>query len=186
MTWTVGFRLLTMGDLPDVVRWQQAEHVAKWFDGPTDVAQAEARYGDRLRGAHPTRMYAIQLRLVADGRPVWRDVGYIQAYRLGQVPWVVSGVASADTVGIDYLIGEADVVGRGVGSAMLEAFIGQVIPVDFPDAPAVVAAPNHRNRASRALLLKAGFVEGLWVDEPRRDATVNTVVVYTRRLTGAG
>ena len=49
----------------------------------------------------------------------------------------------------------------------------------FPDAPVFFAAPDHRNAASRRVLAKAGFVEGLWFDEPGHDGGVDTVVGCT-------
>ena len=39
----------------------------------------------------------------------------------------------------------------------------------FPDAPAYFAAPDHRNERSLRMLDKAGFVRGLWFDEPEPD-----------------
>jgi aminoglycoside 6'-N-acetyltransferase len=57
----------------------------------------------------------------------------------------------------------------------------------FPDATAYFAAPDHRNASSLRVLAKAGFVEGLWFDEPQRDGRVDTVVGCTldvRRVLG--
>lgn len=173
-----GFRLMTPLDLPALLTWQSSPAAAPWFSAPTDLADAEARYGARLRGEHPTRMYVAQL---ADTE-LWRDVGYVQAYRLGTVPWVVSDHYPADAVGLDYLIGSPDLLGRGVGTVMLRAFLEDVIPADFPDASLIVSAPNHRNTASRRLLTRLGFTEGMWIDEPASPGRMaETVVVHTLR-----
>ena len=41
------------------------------------------------------------------------------------------------------------------------------------------AAPDHRNTASLRCLAKAGFVEGIWFDEPQNDGSTATVVGCT-------
>lgn len=185
----IGFRLMTPADLPALIGWQRTPAAAPWFSAPADLAEAEARYGGRLRGEHPTRMYVVQLAAGQRGGGTWRDVGFLQAYRLGEVPWVVADVADPEAVGLDFLIGVPELIGQGVGTAMIGAFLATVVPVDFPGAPAAVSAPSHRNLASRRVLAANGFTEGLWVDEPGgaagpggRARTADTLVVCTRRL----
>ena len=83
-----------------------------------------------------------------------------------------------DAIGVDYAIGELDWVNRGVGLRMLRQWF-PVARSGYPDATTYFAAPDHRNLASRRLLLKAGFVEGTWFDEPQPDGTTATLVGHS-------
>jgi len=173
----IGFRVLTWADLPLVQRWQSAEQAQPWFGPPRSLPEIEATFGPRLRGGSPVRMLVAQL---GEGTG-WRDVGYLQAYRVGDVADAVERVAGAGAVGIDYVIAPAE-SGRGVGTAVVTTFVDEIVPVLFPGASRVVAAPHHRNLASLRLLEKAGFTQGWWVDVPGTgDEPVQTVVVCERR-----
>jgi aminoglycoside 6'-N-acetyltransferase len=46
----------------------------------------------------------------------------------------------------------------------------------YPDALEFFAAPDHRNAASRRLLAKLGFSEGMWFDVPNALGGADTVV----------
>ena len=69
---TVTVRAMTQGDLPDVVRWRQADHVRRWWrqdEAPTAESIAD-RYGPRIDGTSPTRMWV--------GEVNGRAVGFVQ------------------------------------------------------------------------------------------------------------
>jgi 4-hydroxy-tetrahydrodipicolinate reductase len=86
-------------------------------------------------------------------------------------------------VGIDYVLGEDDLVGRGIGTALIREFIRQVVRPTHPRATHVVARPDHRNRRSIRALEKNGFVQGLWVDTlPRPGEPPVTEIVCTLDL----
>ncbi|WP_030485133.1 GNAT family N-acetyltransferase [Nocardioides aequoreus] len=84
-----------------------------------------------------------------------RSVGYAQDYPLG------SGV-----IGFDYLLGEPAYVGRGLGTSLLWVYLRDVVVPAYDGVRELVAAPDHRNAASRRVLRKVGATEGLWTDEP--------------------
>jgi aminoglycoside 6'-N-acetyltransferase len=164
-------RAMSRGDLPDVVRWRAAEHVRTWFTpGAPTVEYVEAKYGERIDGMSPTRMWVVEVN--------GRSVGFVQDYRIGDYPdYAVLG-PDPEAVGVDYLIGEPAWVGRGLGPRMLSAWMRRA-RARFPAATSFFAAPDHRNAASRRILGKAGFTEGLWFDEPQDDGTVTTHVGHT-------
>ena len=143
-----------------MVRWQAAPHVARWWTHEArDVAVAERHYGPALDGTGPDPGVGGR----GDGRPV----GMVQDYRIGDHPECALLTARPEAVGFDYLLGEADLVGRGVGTRMLWRFLRDVVVRAIPARRAYFAAPDHRNAASLRVLDKLGFTRGLWFDEPQ-------------------
>ena len=91
---------MTEGDLPDVARWVNTPHVAKWWD-----EQPHARAGRRLlRAGHPRRGRRC-------GYWIWevngRSVGFCQDYRIADHPEYALLCGRPDAIGFDYVIGEA-------------------------------------------------------------------------------
>jgi len=168
-------RALDRSEFPLLMRWLAAPHVGRWFRRPADAAAVEAKYGPRVDGTAPIRMCLI---LVA-GEPV----GLIQGYRLADYPiWAGAlGLDEPNAGGIDYLIGEPEMCGRGVGSAAIRAFTARLFDAD-PQLSAVVAVPQCDNVASRRALEKAGYS---LVDERRVDsddpADVGPSAIYSAR-----
>ena len=169
---TVSLRPMTRGDLPAMARWRSAPHVQKWFgaDGESDLASVTDHYGPRIDGASPTRMWVVE----ANGR----SVGWVQDYRLRDHPDYAVLTPDPEAVGVDYAIGEPAFTGRGVGTAMLRAWLRSARE-RYPDVTTYWSAPDHRNAASLRVLAKVGFEQGAWFDEPQRDGSVATVVGCT-------
>ena len=165
----VALRPMTRGDLGDVTRWRQSEHVSRWWTavGESTPEAVEARYGPRIDGLTPTRMWVVEVN--------GRSVGFIQDYRIGDYPEYALLAPDPEAIGIDYAIGELAWVGRGLGVRLLWAWMLRARH-RFPEATTYFAAPDHRNGASLRILAKAGFTAGLWFDEPRPDGTADTMV----------
>jgi aminoglycoside 6'-N-acetyltransferase len=84
--------------------------------------------------------------------------------------------------GIDYLIGEANQCGRGVGSAAIASFTPRLFPW-YPDVEVIMAAPQADNHASRRALEKAGFTlleERQLNSEDPSDAGPRAIYALTR------
>ena len=176
----VALRAMTRGDLPDVVRWRAQPHVLAWFaeDGPPDLGAVTDKYGARIDGMAPVRMWVAEVN--------GRSIGFVQDYRVRDVPDFPLLVAEPDAIGVDYVIGEPEWVGRGLGTRVLWAWMVRARH-RFPDAATYFAAPDHRNERSLRMLDKAGFRRGTWFDEPRSDGSTATVVGCTldvRRVLG--
>jgi aminoglycoside 6'-N-acetyltransferase len=155
----VDFRPMTHDDLPAYVDWQHAPHARQWFHaGRMDITEAKRRYGPRIDGDVPTRMWVARI----DGR----DVGMVQDYRVGDHADYAEKTGDPEAAAFDYLIGDPDLVGRGIGTRMIGWFLVDRLRPAYPDAPRFLASPDHRNRASLRLLEKLGFQQGLWIDEP--------------------
>lgn len=154
-------RPMTMGDFPDVVRWVNAPHVARWWDRRRSPEQVAAHYGPAVRGEESTRMWVWEVN--------GRSVGFAQDYRIADYPDYALLCRHAGAVGFDYAIGEPAYVGRGLGTGLLWVLLRDIVVPGHPGATELFAAPDHRNAASLRVLAKLGAVQGLWFDEPGDD-----------------
>jgi aminoglycoside 6'-N-acetyltransferase len=143
---------MSRDDLPLLHSWLLQPHVTAWWrDVPAGFATVEAEYGPCIDGDDPTELFAIEY----DGRPV----GMIQRYLIADEPewWPVFDEICdvSNAAGIDYLIGEPDAVGRGVGSAVIAAFSPLVF--DWRPVDSIVVTVQQANVASWRILEKAGY-----------------------------
>ena len=147
----IGFRRMTMDDLPLVAHWLQMPHVLEWWWGgvaPSYEAVVE-KYGSRIRGEEPTDPY-----LILSGE---RPIGYIQTYMIRDYPEYAAVVdTDADTAGVDLFIGEAAYLHRGLGSPILRAFLRGIV-FGAGDAMSCVIDPSEANRIAIRAYEKAGF-----------------------------
>lgn len=148
----VTFRRLTDSDLPTMHGWLNEPGVVRWWEGDDVSWEAVVRdYGST--SADSTEHWIASV----DGR----DIGWIQCYPAADEPeetsqWWALGVDRA-AAGIDYLIGSPADRGRGVGAAVIRAFVAEVVFGSHLDWSQACAAPYAENVASWRALEKAGF-----------------------------
>src|SRR5260370_34045009 len=96
----IGFRRMTLDDLPLMHRWLNTPQVLEWWwggVGPT-YAAVEEKYGSRIRGEEPTDAYFI----LYAGTPI----GYIQTYAIHDYPDDAAVVnVDEDALRVDRLLG---------------------------------------------------------------------------------
>jgi aminoglycoside 6'-N-acetyltransferase len=142
----IEFEPLREDDLPRVRDWLGREHVRRWWRDPIEEAIDKRRQGIE---AGRTDQYLI----VVDGRPA----GLIQTYLVADSPdWEAIVGAEPGLAGVDLLIGEEELVGRGVGPQVLKAFACDVV-FARPETNACVATVEEPNRRSWRAFEKAGF-----------------------------
>ena len=87
--------------------------MAEWWGEAED-------YGPSIDGTEPSRCYIVHL----NDEPI----GMIQTYRWADWPKEGAAVgARPDEAGVDYLIGDAALIGQGIGGKMISAFIEHVL-----------------------------------------------------------
>jgi aminoglycoside 6'-N-acetyltransferase len=144
---SIEFTPLREEDVALVEGWLREEHVALWWREPVDEA-IEKRYA-AIEGRRPTRQFLI----VVDGSPA----GMIQTYLVRDHPdWQQLVQVGDDVAGVDLMIGDPDLVGRGLGPRVLTEFAQRVVFTD-PATNAVVATVEEPNRRSWRAFEKAGF-----------------------------
>ncbi|RNL65434.1 GNAT family N-acetyltransferase [Nocardioides marmoriginsengisoli] len=161
-------RPMTRGDFPDLVRWVNEPHVARWWDENRSLEQVTEYYGKALTGEDPTRLWIWEVN--------GRSIGFSQDYRISDHPEYALVCSRPDAIGFDYAIGEPAFAGRGLGTSLLWVFLRDIVWPAYPGAREFFAAPDHRNAASLRALAKLGLSEGVWFDEPKGNGETDTVV----------
>ena len=144
------FHPMSADDLPLVRAWLARPHVREWWGDP------DAQFGIVSGDLHEPAMdqYVVSLDHV--------PFGYLQCYRL--TDWNIGfGAQPAETRGIDQMIGEAGMVGRGHGPGFIRAFIEGLLA---SGTPRVVVDPDPENARAIRAYEKAGFLKDRLVDTP--------------------
>ncbi len=147
------FRPLARSDFALLGHWLAQPHVARWWADDSSLAAIEADYGACVDGREPSEVFI-----------AWRDgtpLGLVQRYRLAAWPEYLRELAPivlvpAGAFSIDYLIDPAEALGRGWGTAMIEAFTEALWQCDA-NATAIIVPVHVANGASWRALERAGY-----------------------------
>ena len=163
----IGFRALRRDDFDLLARWLSEPLVARWWNHETSPDAVERDFGASVDGRDATELFVALLA----GRPF----GLIQRYPIAAYPEYLDELSQVcavppNALSIDYLIGDSELRGRGVGAAMIAAFVNACW-ASCPQASAIVVPVATGNLASWRALERAGFdriAEGeLEPDNPR-------------------
>ena len=116
---------------------------------PLSLEAARTKLLPRIRGADPTLMHIASV----DGRPF----GHVQSYFIMETPTYAEEIGVSEGVGMDYFIGEPDLIGRGLGHAMLAAYLRDVLFPAFPNERRCIVCYETANEASGGVLRSLGF-----------------------------
>ena len=142
------FRPLTQANLPTLHAWLQRPHVAEWWKDRTTLEELEQDYLSPAAAASSTRAFIAHL----DGEPI----GFIQVYTAmdsGGGWW--EDETDPGVRGIDQFLADDHRLGKGVGSAMIRAFVEEI----FRDSAVtkVQIDPDPANLRAVRAYIKAGF-----------------------------
>lgn len=148
MTW----RHVTSEDFPLLGRWLAAPHVARWWNHETSAEAVERDFSPSVRREEPNE----DLLAVVDGVPL----GLLQRSFLHDYPEYLNELTPitavpARAMTIDYLIGDAANIGRGIGTRLIRSALDQLW-MDH-DADCVIVAVHADNVGSWRALEKAGL-----------------------------
>jgi aminoglycoside 6'-N-acetyltransferase len=148
----VELRPLRREDFPLLSRWLAEPLVARWWHDDSSLDAVEAHYGPSVDGVDPTALYVAE----HDGQAF----GFVQIYRFDDEPDSLAELSTVCPVppgalSVDYLIGEPDARGRGLGAAMIAAAVARGF-ADHPDAGELLVPVVAANEASWRALERAG------------------------------
>ena len=153
----VSFRQLATTDLPMLHVWLQRPHVAEWWAPTPTLEEVIAHFTPLTQPGHREQGY-----IALDGA---REVGYIQSYVVkdsGDGWWEDEQDPGAR--GIDQTLADETVLGRGVGTEMVRAFLARLF--EDPSVTRVQTDPDPRNARAIRCYEKAGFRAVRQVDTP--------------------
>ncbi|MBN9101686.1 MULTISPECIES: GNAT family N-acetyltransferase [unclassified Pseudonocardia] len=149
----ITWRPVTEADFPLLGAWLAQPHVARWWNHETSPEAVERDFGPTLRGEEPNE----DLIALLDGRPF----GLVQRSRIAAYPEYVEPLAAIvdvpdDAMSIDYLIGDPDLVGRGMGARMIASIVADTWTA-HPAASCIIVPVSAANAASWRALEGAGL-----------------------------
>ncbi len=144
----IGFRPLARRDLERLHGWLNDPVVARWYTRRTRAAIGR-KYGPRIDGRSPTRVYVVKLDA--------RCIGLAQTYRIADYPDFAAALGAAPGwAGLDYLIGTPEFRGLGLAHRIVDAFVTRVVAA-MPGVETCASLPAHGNVRSVRSLERAGF-----------------------------
>lgn len=168
----IAFRPLRREDLGLLSGWLARPHVHEWWMEDADLTSVEARYGPGIDGDDPTECFIVEV----DGV----DVGFVQRYLTRDNPdWVAALVptgAPLDAAGMDYFVADPALVGRGLGTALLRAFVAEIW-ARYPDVDHIVVDVDPENPASWRTLERLGF-DRVWEGDLVTDDPIDAGPAY--------
>lgn len=115
----IAFRPLAATDLPDLHVWLNRPHLRAFFQKkPISEAEIAEKFGPRLRGEDPVEIHLAAL----DGKVF----GYIQCYRVADHPAWAALIGENDGIGVDLAILDPGLIGKGLGKALLAAYLREI------------------------------------------------------------
>lgn len=150
---TFTFRPLTRADFALLGSWLAQPHVARWWNHESSPTAMEADFGAVIDRLDPADVF-----IVSHGS---QPIGLLQRYTFADNPGYIIDLAGlidapGAALSIDYLIGEPELLGRGLGSEMIRAAVDAVWR-DHPAAPSIIVPVSTANVASWRALERAGF-----------------------------
>jgi aminoglycoside 6'-N-acetyltransferase Ib len=145
----ITFRAMTRDDLPLFHEWLKRPHVAEWWPDRSSLEELEQEYEPVFAGAIQHRCFFAML----DGEPI----GFIQHYTpaaFHDEGWWLDEHDPA-VRGIDQFLANESQLNRGLGSAMVRAFVRYLFA--DPNVSRIQTDPDPRNARAIRCYEKAGF-----------------------------
>lgn len=147
----ITFKPVTRQDIPLLFEWFLQPHVHQWWAVPEALQEFSGYILDKVKN---DKAYAFMVFL--NDTPL----GYIQYYNLNGTSkksekWLPE--LPINTVGIDQIIGEKSMLGKGYGTLFIKEFITYLTAVIDPEITTVIADPDATNLGAIKCYEKVGF-----------------------------
>jgi RimJ/RimL family protein N-acetyltransferase len=146
----ITFSPLRPADLPQLHRWLNQGEALRWYGRKiSSAAEIREKYLQRLPVESTNHAFLIEL----DREPI----GFLQCYRLADYPDYARLIsAQPGDHGLDLFIGRDDLIGRGLGTEIVNTALAALI-FSQPDARRCVLGPDPANRRAIRCYEKCGF-----------------------------
>lgn len=145
MSNTITLRKFEDSDLPLLKRWLYLPHVAAWYHDPLDWIEEVEKRNDKFSFLH---------HFIAEQSG--KAIGFAQFYEYHHSSEDWHGDTElAGTYSIDYMIGDSDYLGKGLGKAIVRELVGCIEAQ--AGAKCIIVQPEPENKASCGTLLSCGF-----------------------------
>ena len=152
------FEPLLEKDIPLFFEWVKKPHIAKWWKSKTYSEFAESYNPKKLAENYVTPFF-----IYVDEKPI----GYIQYYFVHKADggwWAKQIDLPKETVGMDFVIGETDYLGKGYGTIIIKKFIEKIFAET--KASKIIIDPDPNNIAAIRCYEKVGFKKVKEIDAP--------------------
>lgn len=147
---TITFRALTIDDFKLMHRWFNTPHVQQFYSlRHWTVEEVEKKLNPYIRQEKPVFGFII----ILDNK----EIGYIQHYKINDFPWPEQSLSEEiikNGAGLDFFIGETDLIGKGIGTQILKTILDQLI---WPQFEYCIVDPDIRNHVMIRCNEKIGF-----------------------------
>ncbi|CAN7320737.1 GNAT family N-acetyltransferase [Polaromonas sp. LjRoot131] len=144
----ISFRPLKTSDLPLLHSWLSRPHWTEWWGPAPTFAEVQAEYGAWISDPAQVQPHIALL----DGEPL----GYIQSYvAMGSGGGWWEAETDPGVRGIDQSIADAAQLGKGLGTAMVKAWVAKLFA--DPQVTRIQTDPDPRNARAIRCYEKAGF-----------------------------
>jgi aminoglycoside 6'-N-acetyltransferase len=148
------FHPLQQINLPLLHSWFLQPHVAYWWQEPIARTEFHTKWSERIAtcsSAYHTPWF---------GHIVYIDaipVGYMQHFFL--TPQQIYGypLALAQTIGLDFFIGETAYLGKKLSTPIIERYLCTIVQQNHAHVSTVLIEPAFKNNRAIHVYAKAGF-----------------------------
>lgn len=142
-----------------MLQWLKEPHVSEFWQETDNEDEFKQKFLSKLpeRGVSP---FIIQI----NSKPV----GYIQHYEAKKVGGGWWPDAEDGTFGIDQFIGEASLIGQGLGTKIIAKFVDYLF--QLPQVKSIITDPEPKNKRAIRAYEKAGFKPVQEIKTPGADA----------------
>jgi aminoglycoside 6'-N-acetyltransferase len=144
------FSPLRAADLPILFEWLNRPHMRAYYQKtPTSLSEVATKFMPRIQGEFPTYDHIVSY----EGKPL----GKLQCYKNTDYPDYAREVDLHEGISVDLFIGEATMLGRGLGRRMLREYVTMVAFPLYPDESKCFICHELTNLPARACSRAAGF-----------------------------